>query len=71
MAVFLTRALVLAPQPGSTFTDTAGSWAEPAINALAAAGITSGCAPGRFCPTDPVTRAEMATFLYLGVLSRS
>jgi hypothetical protein len=26
-------------------------------------GITSGCAPDLYCPSDPVTRAEMATFL--------
>src|SRR5262245_1997369 len=26
-------------------------------------GITSGCAPGRFCGEDPVTRGQMAVFL--------
>lgn len=36
-----------------------------AIDAVFAAGITRGCAggPPRFCPDDPVTRAQMASFL--------
>jgi predicted permease len=33
------------------------------IQALAAAGITGGCAPGSYCPNAPVTRGEMAVFL--------
>ncbi|HEY7574014.1 MAG TPA: S-layer homology domain-containing protein [Thermoanaerobaculia bacterium] len=33
------------------------------VEALAAAGITSGCAPGAFCPDQPVTRGQMAVFL--------
>jgi hypothetical protein len=33
------------------------------IEALAAAGVTAGCAPGSFCPDDPVTRGQMAVFL--------
>jgi hypothetical protein len=33
------------------------------IEALAAAGITSGCAAGSFCPDAPITRGEMAVFL--------
>ena len=35
------------------------------IDALAAAGITAGCStePLRYCPDNPVTRAQMATFL--------
>jgi len=35
------------------------------VEALAAAGITSGCAtvPARYCPDDPVTRGQMAVFL--------
>src|SRR5262249_30282518 len=31
--------------------------------ALAAAGVTSGCAPNLFCPSDPVNRAQMSVFL--------
>ena len=35
------------------------------VNALAAAGVTAGCAtdPDRFCPGRGTSRAEMATFL--------
>jgi hypothetical protein len=33
------------------------------IEALAASGITIGCAVGQYCPDQPVTRAQMAAFL--------
>ena len=33
------------------------------IEALAAAGITTGCGPGSYCPNNPITRGEMAVFL--------
>jgi hypothetical protein len=33
------------------------------IEALAASGITSGCAPGFYCPDQPVTRGQLAVFL--------
>jgi hypothetical protein len=33
------------------------------IEALAASGITAGCAQGSFCPQNPITRGEMAVFL--------
>lgn len=33
------------------------------INYLKAAGITSGCTPTTYCPNDPVSRAQMASFL--------
>lgn len=64
MAAFLTNALKLPAGP-ERFTDDNGSPYEAAINAVAAAGITSGCnvAGTEFCPTKEVTRAEMATFL--------
>ena len=65
MAAFLARALKLRPlhDDGPAFGDTEGSFHEDAINRLARAGITQGCAPGRFCPDQAVTRAQMATFL--------
>ena len=64
MAAFLTSALKLPAGP-ERFTDDNGSPYEAAINSIAAAGISSGCnvAGTEFCPTQPVTRAEMATFL--------
>jgi subtilisin family serine protease len=67
LAAFLVRALGLAANdhPGfvdvvstSTFTDDVGKFAT--------AGITRGCNPpanDRFCPDDPVSRAQIAAFL--------
>ena len=65
MAAFLVRALRLPDAPSRGFADTSGNFAEDNIDALAAAGITAGCAadPPRYCPGQPVTRAQMATFL--------
>jgi endonuclease YncB( thermonuclease family) len=64
MATFLLRALDLAASDGSSFADVnAGSTHEPAIGALRDAQITTGCGGGRFCPGDPVSREQMATFL--------
>ena len=67
MATFLVRALQLdAATTSSGFTDVAGSVHVPAIDAIAAADITRGCNPPdntEFCPRQPVTRAQMATFL--------
>jgi hypothetical protein len=33
------------------------------IEALAAAGVTGGCAAGSYCPDDPISRGQMAVFL--------
>ena len=33
------------------------------VEALSAAGITSGCGAGNFCPNAPLTRGQMAVFL--------
>ena len=51
--------------PGGTFMDDNGSGFEGAIEAIAAEGITSGCDPLSvlFCPTESVSRAQMAAFL--------
>lgn len=52
--------------PGGTFLDDDYSAHEPAIEAIAAEGITRGCNPplnNLFCPDDPVTRGQMAAFL--------
>ena len=63
MAVFLARAFALLPAPSGRFTDTADSPYEWAISSVAAAGITQGCDVDRYCPNDPVTREQMASFL--------
>jgi glucose/arabinose dehydrogenase len=63
MAVFLVRAFDHPSTATDYFTDDEGRSSEPSINALAAAGITSGCTATEFCPTAPVTREQMAVFL--------
>jgi hypothetical protein len=63
MASFLARALNLPATNQNFFTDDDTSIHHGAINRLAAAGITGGCAPNQFCPKDLVTRAQMASFL--------
>ena len=64
MASFLGRTFELPPGSDAAFQDVQpGSTHARAIGSLAAAGITEGCAPGRFCPRDPVSREQMASFL--------
>ena len=65
MATFLTRAFGLASGPDAGFVDVEGSVHTAGINALAASGVTAGCAtgPARFCPNGDVTRAQMSSFL--------
>jgi len=53
----------VATPSGGQFTDISGSSFQADILWLAASGITSGCAPSRFCPTAPVSREQMASFL--------
>jgi hypothetical protein len=43
--------------------DWSGSRFAADIAWMYANGLTTGCAPDLFCPKDPVTRAQMATFL--------
>ena len=50
----------------STFADVKTTyWAQPQIESFYNAGITSGCGadPRVYCPSRPVTRAEMAVFI--------
>ena len=49
--------------PGGTFLDDDGNLHEGTIEAISAAGITTGCGPALYCPTAPVTRQQMAVFL--------
>lgn len=51
--------------PGGTFVDDNGNLHEPNIEAIFAAGITTGCSvsPSLFCPSQAVTRGQMAAFL--------
>ena len=69
MAVWLVRAVDETEPAGpesSRFEDVARSeWWFPYVERLADLGITRGCTtePALFCPTDPVTRQQMASFL--------
>jgi hypothetical protein len=69
MAVFLLRARygsghVPPPASGAVFLDVPVSyWAAGWIEQLAAEGITGGCGNGNYCPTQAVTRDQMAVFL--------
>ncbi len=66
MATFLVRALDLPSTSDDYFSDDNNSVHENNINALRAAGVTAGCAAGRFCPDGIVARGQMATFLVRG-----
>jgi len=70
MAIFLLRAkhgsgYTPPPCTGALFLDVpcAGGIFDPWIEQLAAEGTTIGCGAGNYCPTNPVTRAQMAIFL--------
>ncbi|MBI5964614.1 MAG: S8 family serine peptidase [Chloroflexi bacterium] len=69
MAVFLLRgehgsAYIPPSATGTVFTDVTVSTPYAAfIEQLFAEGITSGCGGGNYCPSSPVTRAEMAVLL--------
>ncbi|MCP4963810.1 MAG: hypothetical protein GY926_01090, partial [bacterium] len=67
MAAFLVRALNLTDDGGGNkFVDDDASIFQDEIAKLAAAGITLGCNPPantNFCPTQDVTRGQMAAFL--------
>jgi len=69
MAVFLERGIngqFFTPPlaTGSVFNDVGQfDFAAAFIEQLAADGITGGCGGGNYCPTGPVTRAQMAVFL--------
>jgi len=52
-----------------TFADDEGNTHEAGIEKLVSLGITDGCDPELrlYCPTEPITRAEMAEFLIKAV----
>lgn len=66
MATMLTRAFDYPDPKKDWFADDQTSVHEGSINSIADSGVTFGCNPPEntlFCPTDPVTRAQMASFL--------
>lgn len=67
MASFLTRAFKLSAAADAGFEDVGATYYNRAdIDALAASGVTLGCHAIRrlFCPDEPTTRAQMASFLH-------
>ncbi|HDH02733.1 MAG TPA: hypothetical protein ENH15_00630 [Actinobacteria bacterium] len=62
MAAFLNRALELPAAGDFGFVDAGGLFSDD-INRVAAAGITSGCSADRYCPSELITRAQMAAFM--------
>jgi len=63
MAIFLVRAFNLPQSSRNYFDDDNGHRFEQYANALARAGITTGCGPRKYCGDRAVTRGEMITFL--------
>jgi hypothetical protein len=59
-AVSLAANVAMAVTP---FVDIAGNNHADNIEAIYKAGITTGCDLNHYCPNDPVTRGQMATFL--------
>ena len=66
-AVMLQRALRLSSVSGDYFQDDDGLGSEPAINALAARGVVTGCGDGTYCPSAPLTRGQLAVMLDRGL----
>lgn len=65
MASFLARALDLPDAGQPSFSDVPRGWIHgPAVAAITHAGITNGCSAAAYCPDQPVTRAQMASFLH-------
>lgn len=62
MATFLANAAGLEPIGTSSVSDAVGAHADP-IDAVVEAGLASGYPDGTFRPAEPVTRAQMATFV--------
>jgi hypothetical protein len=62
-AVTVYRALQLPIGKTDHFTDDAGLGAEPAIDAVADAGLMGPCGVGLFCPRATVLRGQMAQIL--------
>ena len=51
--------------PRHSFSDVRrGAFYDNAVSWLAHTGVTNGVAPGRFGPSEPVSRGQMATFLW-------
>jgi hypothetical protein len=66
MAVFIIKAMGQTPSAAAYdayFTDIANDGFAPYINRLFELGVTWGCGANVFCPSDAVSRAQMAVFI--------
>ena len=68
MAIFLVRAkhgaAFVPPTAIGIFTDVpVGSFGADYIEQMVADGVTSGCTANTFCPSNSVSRAQMAVFM--------
>jgi poly-gamma-glutamate synthesis protein (capsule biosynthesis protein) len=63
-AAFLYRYESPPPAAPHDFSDVVAGWQQEPVSWLAEERITVGTAPGRFSPDEPVTRGQLATFLY-------
>ncbi len=55
--------LLVVPVAAKVFPDTAGHWAQSAINTWSDRGVVNGDDAGNFRPGDPITRAETAKLI--------
>jgi hypothetical protein len=62
-ASFIARGLDLPAATQDWFDDDDGKTHEADVNRLAEAGITGGCGDRLFCPSETMTRAQMASLL--------
>jgi hypothetical protein len=68
VAVLMLLAVPAIALANHQFSDVpTGSTFHNAISDLADAGIVTGCAAGQYCPSNPVTRAQMAGFMTRGL----
>ena len=73
MAVFLVGALGEQPSgavPNAYFGDVPDDAFAGFVNRLYELGITGGCGGGNFCPTQALTREQMAVFLVVAMEER-
>lgn len=63
VAAFLSRTFRFPTVADDFFSDDDGSLFETDINTIAAAGVTAGCGPDRFCPDIPSRRDQTASLI--------
>lgn len=63
LATFLARRYGYPATTTNYFWDDDGNAHEADINKIAKAGITNGCGAGKYCPSNNLTRGEIAAFL--------